>query len=102
MSFPKKLKYTHKYSNVAVMNTKTLTYKGKEYLAGHPSITFRVSGTYSSSELCEGDLHMLYFKTKTNDKGWEQYEFHELDFEIYRQLGRLREMKLSTPLLALP
>jgi len=84
------------------MNTKTLIYKGDEYLAGYPSITFRVSGTYSSSELCDGDLHLVYFKTKTTADGWENYEFHELDFEINRQLGRPREMNLSTPLLALP
>jgi len=102
MSFPKKLKYTHKYSDVAVLNCKTLTYKGEEYLAGYPSITFRVSGTYSSSELCDGDMHLVYFKTKTTVDGWEDYEFHELDFEINRQLGRPREMNLSTPLLALP
>merc|ERR1719285_1339629 len=102
MSFPKKLKYTHKYSNVAVLNRKTLIYQGEKYLAGNPSITFRVSGTYSSSELCDGDMHLVYFKTKTTIGGWEDYEFHELDFEINRQLGRPREMNLSTPLLALP
>jgi len=102
MSFPKKLKYTHKYSDVAVMNKKMLLYKGEEYLSGYPSITFRVSGTYSSSELCDGDMHLIYFKTMTTDDGWEEYEFHELDFEINRQLGRPREMSLSTPLLALP
>jgi len=102
MSFPKKLKYTHKYSHVAVMNSKTLIYKGEAYLAGYPSITFRVAPTYSSSELCDGDLHLIYFKTTTTADGWENYEFHELDFEINRQLGRPREMNLSTPLLALP
>jgi len=102
MSFPKKLKYTHKYSDVAVMNRKMLIYQGEQYLAGPPSITFRVSGTYSSSELCDGNLHLVYFKTKTREDGWEDYEFHELDFEINRQLGRPREMNLSTPLLALP
>jgi len=102
MSFPKKLKYTHKYSDVAVMNRKMLIYQEEEYLAGPPSITFRVSGTYSSSELCDGNLHLVYFKTNTREDGWEDYEFHELDFEINRQLGRPREMNLSTPLLALP
>jgi len=102
MTFPKKLKYTHKYSEVAVMNTKMLIYKGGEYLAGYPSITFRVSGTYSSTELCAGSFHLVYFKTNTMADGWENYEFHELNFEINRQVGRPREMKLSTPLLALP
>jgi len=102
MSFPKKLKHTHKYSDVAVMNRQMLTFKGEEYLSGHPSITFRVSGTYSSSELCDGNLNLLYFQTKTTKDGWEDYQFHELDFEINRQRGRAREMKLSTPLLALP
>jgi len=102
MSVPKKLKYTHKYSDVAVMNRKTLTYQGEQYLAGDPTITFRVSGTYSSSELCDGTLHLVYFKTRTMENGWEDYEFHELDFEINRQRGRPREMSLSTPLLAMP
>jgi len=102
MSFPKKLKHTHKYSDVAVMNRQMLTYKGEEYLSGHPSITFRVSGTYSSSELCDGNLNLVYFRTRTTKDGWEDYEFHELDFEINRQRGRAREMRLSTPLLALP
>jgi len=102
MSFPKKLKYTHKYSDVAVMNRKMLIYKEEEYLAGHPSITFRVSGTYSSSELCDGNMNLVYFKTKTREDGFEEYELSELDFEINRQLGRPREMNLSTPLLALP
>jgi len=102
MSFPKKLKHTHKYSDVAVMNRQMLIYKGDEYLAGHPSITFRVSGTYSSSELCDGNMNLVYFRTKTTIDGWEDYEFHELDFEINRQTGRAREMRLSTPLLALP
>jgi len=102
MSFPKKLKYTHKYSDVAVVNCKTLIYQGEQYLAGNPTITFRVSGTYSSSELCDGNLHVVYFKTRTREDGWEDYEFHELDFEINRQRGRPREMNLSTPLLALP
>jgi len=84
------------------MNRKTLTYQGEQYLAGDPTITFRVSGTYSSSELCDGTLHLVYFTTKTREDGWEDYEFHELDFEINRQRGRPREMNLSTPLLALP
>jgi len=102
MSFPKKLKYTHMYSDIAVLNRKTLIHHGEKYLAGNPSITFRVSGTYSSTELCDGNLHLVYFKTKTREDGWEEYEFHELDFEINRQRGRPREMNLSTPLLALP
>lgn len=102
MSFPKKLKHTHKYSHVAVLNRQMMTYQEDEYLAGHPSITFRVSGTYSSSELCDGSMHLVYFKSKTTKDGWEDYEFHELDFEINRQCGRAREMNLSTPLLALP
>jgi len=71
---------SHTYSDMAIMKRTTLTYQGEKYLEGNRTIMFRVGATYSSNELCDGELYMVYFKTKTRDDGWEDYEFYELDF----------------------
>jgi len=99
---PKKMKYTNKFSDVAVWNKKTLSYQEDMYKSGVECLSFRVARTCSRSTLCDSRFHLVYFKTRTETDGYERFEFQELDFEINKQLGRSRHISLPSPLLALP
>jgi len=102
LSLPKKLKYLNKFSNVAVRNRNQLTFQGHGYHLGEESLSFRIAGTFSSSSICDSEFHLIYFRSKTDGMGYENYELQECDFEINRQLGRTRELIFSAPLLGLP
>jgi len=99
---PKKLKYTNKFSDVAVRNENTMTFQIEGYETGVKCLSFRVARTFTSSTLCDSSFQLVYFKTFTDEDGYEKFEFQELDFEINKQLGRSRDISFSLPLLGLP
>ncbi|ETO14801.1 hypothetical protein RFI_22567 [Reticulomyxa filosa] len=47
-------------------------------------------------------MNLLLFQRKSRRDGYEDYEIHELDFELNRQYDRIRAVKMSLPLLCLP
>jgi len=102
LSLPKKLKYTSRFSLFAVRNKNQMTFQGEKYRAGMESLTFRIGKAFSSSSICDSAFHLIYFQTKTDSTGHENFIFTECDFEINRQLGRSRDIDFSPPLLGLP
>jgi len=102
LSLPKKLKYLNRFSNVAVRNRNHMTFQEEGYHHGVDSLSFRIAATLSSSSICDSQFHLIYFRSKTDEMGYEKFEFQECDFEINRQLGRKRELVYSAPVLGLP
>jgi len=102
LSLPKKLKYINKFSDVAVRNKTQLTFQNDGYQHGTESLTFRIAVGFTNSSICDGDFHLIYFRTKTDENGWENFEFTECEFEINRQRGRNRSINFSPPLPGLP
>jgi len=97
LSLPKKLKYLHRFSTVAVRNRNQITYQ-----RGVDSLTFRTAGAFSSSSICASQFHLVYFRHRTDEQGYVKYEFHECNYEINRQQERNRELQYSAPVLGLP
>jgi len=99
---PKKLKYTNKFSKVAVWNKNTTSFNDTNYHPGVERLSFRVCRVFTGSTLCSSSFQLVYFKTFTDVDGYECFEFQELDFEINKQMDRNRDISFSLPLLGLP
>lgn len=116
ISRPTKLSRQIIFSNMAVVNrvTNQYTYNSKTLLgsyitAQYPTISIRVVNA-RKSQLCSTQVRLLLLRreidgvpTATTDYRSRAADIiHELDFEIYNQLGRNRGVSFSIPYLALP
>jgi len=120
MSRPTKITRQIIFSEVAVINQASISYKGgvdkldwgSYEFGSEPVLTLRIANT-RKSQLCDTQCRLLLLRRETEDgrpcpsKTYDQNQhcverLHELEFELTCQLGRVRSINYSLPYLALP
>lgn len=116
ISRPTKLSRQIIFSDMAVSNRVTQNYllNPKTLIGGyspaqHQTISIRVANA-RKSQLCNTQVRLLLLRKEIDGNPTSTTDFrpraaeviHELDFEIYNQVGRNRGVSFSIPYLALP
>ncbi|ETO29924.1 K channel inward rectifier conserved region 2 domain protein [Reticulomyxa filosa] len=111
-SRPSRLKRQFLFSDVAVINSVTPSFSRDESIDSHhtegkyaadcPCFSFRFVHLRPKSRICDSNLNLLLFERTTRDDGYEDYQIHELEFGLNRQLDRLRAVRSGFPGLCMP
>ena len=117
ISRPSRIKRHILFSEVAVVNKTSRYYQGSpdslstgSYVNERaPCLVFRVANL-KQGQLCDTQFRLLLLRRETIDgkpcgpdvAHRSVFRLHELNFEINEQVGRVRGIDLSTPLLPLP